>query len=182
MHKHQICFLNVTQACRISNVDHHDSRLYCSLQNRIRASVSKYEWVILCFAASMHLVWQYTFKIDWLQSIFFLWFFHPSSPPTFSRFSVFSALCSLSSNNLINSVFSWSLCFLFIDVIDSSSSMHASAWCSFTESVTGKSYLRVVVFCFFFSIEVNWKDIGGWVGGELGVGCRAIVNVGGRPA
>ena len=44
---------------------------------------------------------------------------------------------------------------------------------SFTDSMTGKSYLS---FFFFFSLEVSSEDIGGWVGGELGVGRRAKVK------
>lgn len=119
------------------------------------------------------LFWQHTFEIGWLQSFFILsdnFLFYPLHLPYHG--SSFSLPCSLPSNNLVNSVVSWSLCFLFIDVIDLSSSVHACAWCSVTESVTGKSYLRVVVvFFIFFSnrseLKRHWRLGGRWIGGWL---------------
>lgn len=107
-------------------------------------------------------------------------FVHPLHLP--SQGSPFSLLCAPFQATIWSILSSPELYVFFLfNVIDSSSSMHAWARCSITESVTGKSYLRVVGFSFFPN-RSKLKDIGGWVGGELGVGCRAIFNVGGRPA
>lgn len=97
--------------------------------------------------------------------------------PTLSQSSVLcSALLSPSGNNLVT------LCLLlilfyyfFFNVIDPFSNMQVYAWCS----VYWRSdWHKLFKLFFFFPLEVNSKDIGGWVGGELGVGCRARVKGG----
>lgn len=108
---------------------------------------------------------------------FFFGFFHLffvhllfRGAPTFSQSSV---LCSAlqQSGHAVPSPD------LFFYVIDPFSSRQCVLDSAFTDSVTGKSYLS---FFFFFSsaLEVNSKDIGGWVGGELGVGCSSRVKGG----
>lgn len=63
----------------------------------------------------------------------------------------------------------------FFNAIDPFSNMQVYAWCS----VYWRSDWHKLFKLFFFHMRsVNSKDIGGWVGGELGVGCRARVKGG----
>lgn len=68
--------------------------------------------------------------------------------------------------------FPWSRSF-FLNVIDPFSSMQVCSWCSFFWLSDWQKLFKL-----FLPSEVNSKDIGGWVGGELGVGCRARVRGG----
>lgn len=127
-----------------------------------------------------------SFDTGWLFSILFpfwsfLFFFVHllfRGAPTLSQSSVLcSALHSPSGNNLVT------LCLLlilfyysFFNVIDPFSNMQVCAWCSVYWCSDWHKLFKL--FFFFFPLEVNSKDIGGWVGGELGVGCRARVKGG----
>lgn len=130
----------------------------------------------------VHLVWQCSFDIGWLFSILF-----PVCFVLFFSWSIFSSEVHLPSygpqcSALLCSPFQatiWSRCafswsFFFFYVIDPFSSIQVCAWCSFYWLSDWQKLFKF----FFFSLEVNSKDIGGSVGGELGVGCGAKVKGG----